>query len=190
MLNSRSPTPTAVDAGRALGAAPALPADARAADAAASRPAGQSARARVMSIASAPDRRRLNVLVGQLDALDRLVLDRPVIGAGLGPFDRIDGIHALGHPAEHGVLAVEPRRGLGRDDEELRAVRIRARVRHCQGTTLDLVLVELVLEGVPGAAGARALRAAALDHEVRDHAVEDEPVVEPVGRELAEVLDG
>ena len=54
----------------------------------------------------------------------------------------------------------------------------------------DLVVVELVLEGVPRAAGAGALRAAALDHEVLDHAVEDEPVVEALAGELAEVLDG
>ena len=35
-----------------------------------------------------------------------------------------------------------------------------------------------------------ALRAAALDHELGDHSVEDELVVEPVARELAEVGDG
>jgi hypothetical protein len=52
------------------------------------------------------------------------------------------------------------------------------------------VVVELVLEGVARTAAAGALRAAALDHEVRDHPVEDELVVEPVGGELAEVLDG
>ena len=42
---------------------------------------------------------------------------------------------------------------------------------------------------VAGPARARALRAASLDHEVRDHPVEDEAVVEPVGGEFAEVLD-
>ncbi len=42
---------------------------------------------------------------------------------------------------------------------------------------------------VAGAAGAGALRAAALDHEVGDHAVEDDPVVEAVGGQLAEVRD-
>ena len=41
--------------------------------------------------------------------------------------DRVDDVHAVGHLAEHRVLAVEPRRGLGGDDEELRAVRVRAR---------------------------------------------------------------
>jgi hypothetical protein len=87
------------------------------------------------------------------------------------------------------VLAVEPRRGLGGDDEELRPVRVRARVRHREGAALDLVLVELVLELVAGAAGAGALGAAALDHEIGDHAVEGEAVVEAVLGQLAEVRD-
>ena len=91
--------------------------------------------------------------------------------------------------AEDGVLAVQPGRRLGGDDEELGAVGVGAGVGHRQRAALDLVLVELVLEGVAGAAAAGALRAAALDHEVGDDAVEDEPVVEAVGGELAEVLD-
>ena len=80
--------------------------------------------------------------------------------------------------------------GVGRDDEELRAVRVGAGVGHRQRAPDDLVVVELVLEGVAGTAGAGALRAPALDHEVLDDAVEDEPVVEALGGELAEVLDG
>ena len=68
------------------------------------------------------------------------------------------------------------------------AVRVRAGVRHRERAAVDLVVVELVLERVAGAAGAGAGRVAALDHEVRDHAVEDDAVVEPVARELDEVL--
>ena len=75
--------------------------------------------------------------------------------------------------AEDGVLAVEPGRRVDRDDEELGAVRVRAGVGHRERAAVDLVVVELVLERVAGAAGARSLRAAALDHEVGDHAVED-----------------
>ena len=82
--------------------------------------------------------------------------------------------------AEDGVLAVEPRRRIGGDDEELGAVRVRAGVRHRERALDDLVVVELVLELVAGAAGAVALRAATLDHEVGDHAVEDQAVVEAV----------
>ena len=80
-------------------------------------------------------------------------------------------------------------RRLGGDDEELRAVRVRPRVRHRERAADDLVLVELVLELVAGASRAGPERAPALDHEVRDHAVEREPVVEAVGRELREILD-
>jgi hypothetical protein len=54
----------------------------------------------------------------------------------------------------------------------------------------DAVLVELVLERVSRSAGAGALGAAALDHEVLDDPVEGEAVVEAFARELAEVLDG
>ena len=74
--------------------------------------------------------------------------------------------------AEHRVLAVQPRARVGGDDEELRAVRVRPGVGHRQRAADDLVRVDLVLERVPGPAGARSLRTAALDHEVLDHAVE------------------
>src|SRR5205823_3279945 len=75
------------------------------------------------------------------------------------------------------------------DDEELAAVRVRSRVRHGERAADDLVVVDLVLERVAGPAGAGPERAAALDHEVAYDAVEAEPVVEAVARELAEVLD-
>src|SRR5229473_4648223 len=104
MWNSRSATPTAVEAGCAPGAAPAPDARARATAGAASTPARRRPRVRVMVLASAPDRRALNVLVRELDALELLVLDRAVVGAGRRPLDRVDRVHALGHPAEHRVL--------------------------------------------------------------------------------------
>ena len=47
--------------------------------------------------------------------------------------------------------------------------------------------VELVLELVARSAGPRSARAAPLDHEARDHAVELEPVVVPARREVDEV---
>ena len=64
--------------------------------------------------------------------------------------DRVDDVHPARHLAEHGVLAVEPRGRICGDDEELRAVRVRAGVRHRERAAFDLVLVELVLEGVAG----------------------------------------
>src|SRR5688572_29279830 len=128
-------------------------------------------------------------LSGQLDSLDHDVLDRAVPSTGLRALDLVDGVHPARDLPEHGVLAVEPRRRVGGDDEELAPVRVGPRVRHREGAALHLVVVELVLERVAGPARARALRAAALDHEVLDHAVEDQAVVEAVGGELAEVLD-
>src|SRR5215211_3384595 len=127
--------------------------------------------------------------VGQLDALDRLALDRAIGSIGLDRLDRVDCIHAVGDAAEYGVLAVEPRRLGGGDDEELRAVRVRPRVGHRERAADDLVLVDLVLELVAGAAGAGALRAAALDHEVADDAMEREAVVVALLREVAHVAD-
>src|SRR5215212_3706325 len=97
-----------------------------------------------------------------LHALDHGVLDGPVLSAGLGALDRVDGLHASAHPAEDRVLAVEPGRGVGGDDEELAAVGVGPGVGHRERAADDLVVVDLVLELVARAAGAGALGAAAL----------------------------
>ena len=72
---------------------------------------------------------------------------------------------------------------------KLRAVGVRPGIGHRERAADDLVRVDLVLERVAGAAGAGALRTAALDHEVLDDAVERQPVIEAVGSQLLEVLD-
>src|SRR6266568_5510412 len=93
--------------------------------------------------------------------------------------DLRDELVARHHLAEDGVTAVEVRdRGLG--DEELRAVRVRAGVRHGeQPGAVELVVgADLVREAEARPAVAGAERIAALDHEVRDDPVEDRPVVE------------
>src|SRR4051812_34381088 len=127
-------------------------------------------------------------LTVELHPLDHHGLLRHVARAGGHALDRVDVLHPVRDLPEHGVLPVEPgsfRRG---DDEELAAVRVRPCVRHRERAADDLVVVDLVLERVAGTACAGAERAAALDHEVLDHAVEAEAVVEAVCRELAEVL--
>src|SRR5215211_1919400 len=124
------------------------------------------------------------------DSLDHHRLDGPVAGGRLHRLDRVHGLHAGLDAAEDRVLAVEPRRGLGGDDEELAAVGVRSAVGHGQGAALDLVVVDLVLELVAGPTRAGALRTAALNHEVRDDPMEGEPVVVTLMRELHEVLDG
>src|SRR5512144_371094 len=128
-------------------------------------------------------------LIAQLDPLDHLRLAGSVAGARLGSLDCVARIHAVDDLAEDRVLAVQPGRGVRGDDEELRAIGVRPGVRHSQCSADDLVVVDLVLERVAGAAGPGALRTAALDHEVLDDAVEDQAVVEAVAGELAAVID-
>ena len=55
-------------------------------------------------------RRSARRLVGELDLVDRLRLERLVAGVGLRALDRVDHVHPVGDLAEDGVLAVEPRR--------------------------------------------------------------------------------
>ena len=128
--------------------------------------------------------------LADFEPVDRNRRHRLVAAVALDHRDRIGDVLAARHLSEDGVLAVEPRGSVGGDDEELAPVRIRARVRHRECAALDLVLVELVLELVTGPTRAGPLRAAGLDHEVGDDAVEDQPVVEAVAGELGEVLDG
>lgn len=104
-------------------------------------------------------------------------------------------VHALDHAAEHHVAIVQPGRLHG-GDEELRAVRVRAGVRHRQdaraGVLQDEVLVlELVAVDRFAAGAVVVLEVAPLAHEVRDHAVKDRTLVAEAllaGAERAEVL--
>src|SRR5919199_1527686 len=50
----------------------------------------------------------------------------------------VELLHARRDPAEHRVLAVEPRRRVGGHDEELAAVRVGARVGHRERAADDL----------------------------------------------------
>lgn len=113
------------------------------------------------------------------DDLD--VLDRPIQLARPRTAHLVDDIHAIDDLAKDGVLAIEVRRG-GQGDEELAAVGAGPAVGHGQDALAGVSArgVELVLElaAVDGlAARARARRVAALDHEARDDAVEDDVVV-------------
>lgn len=136
-------------------------------------------------------------LVEDAAAGDHDLLGRLVAAAGLGRLDGPHHVEPVEDLAEHDVAAVEPRGHDGRD-EELRPVRVAARVRHRQQP--GAVVLELkVLVGEARAVDALAAAAvaagevAALDHEVLDHAVElGALVAEAVlaGRELAEVARG
>ena len=71
-------------------------------------------------------------------------------------------------------------------DEELGTVGAGARVRHGKhaGAVMLEVRAALVLKTVAGASHARAGGVAALDHEIRNHAVELEAVIEAPGSQV------
>src|ERR1700675_2871191 len=103
--------------------------------------------------------------------------------------DVVHDVHAGDDLAEHGVLAVEEVRR-GEHDVELAAGGVGVVApRHGDGAAVVLVLVELGLDLVPGAARAVALRIAALHDEVGLDAVKGQPVVEALLGEGDEVLD-
>ena len=88
-------------------------------------------------------------------------------------------------------MTVEPRARNVRD-EELRAVRVRAGVRHREDAraVVSEVGMEFVVELITGAAATGAGRVAALNHKVGDDAVEDQAVVKTVVRQIFKVGDG
>lgn len=95
--------------------------------------------------------------------------------------NRVDDILSLGGLSKDGVLAVEVWSGEVRD-EKLRAVGVGSGVGHGEDAGLVVATVGLAfaLELVTGATRAGAGRATALDHEVRNDAVEVESIVIPV----------
>src|SRR5690606_13443803 len=99
----------------------------------------------------------------------------------------VDDLLAFNHLAEHGVLAVQPRaRHVG--NKELAAIGAGTGIGHRQHAALvRQAIAGLVLETVARAAGTGALGAAALDHEVVQHAVEIQAVVEAALGEVDEV---
>src|SRR5215813_6505099 len=121
-------------------------------------------------------------LLGDLDDLHGLHL--------VALLDVVHDVHARDDLAEDSVLAVEEVRG-SEGDVELapRGVGILA-PRHGHHAAVVLLLVELRLHLVAGAARAVALGIAALHHEAGLHTMEGEPVVEALLGEGDEVLHG
>ncbi len=119
--------------------------------------------------------------------------------AALGPvgLDLLDDVHALDDGAEDDVLPVQPG-GLGRAQEELRAVGVGAGVGHGEDPRAGVLQLEVLvgeLVAVDGlAAGAVAVgEVSALAHEVGDDPVEGGALVAVAllaGAEGAEVLGG
>lgn len=104
--------------------------------------------------------------------------------------DVVDRIQPLDHAAEAGVAAVEVLRVFAvHADEELRAAGILAGMRHREDAAVVILARRrgLALDAVSRAARTVAARAAALDDEVGDHAVEGQAVVESVFGQFDEV---
>src|SRR5216683_6525815 len=104
--------------------------------------------------------------------------------------DVVHDVHPRDDLSEDGVLAVEEVRG-GEHDVELATRRVGiVAPRHGDRAAHVLVLVELGLDLVSGAARTVALGVAALDHEAGLDAVEGQAIVKALFRERDEVLDG
>ena len=136
--------------------------------------------------------------LGQRDTFNRHRLTRTVAESGRDVLDRSHHIHSRNYLPEYGVLGIEETI-VGHIDEELAAVGIRARIGHRDRTRLvAIVRMDLIGKLVARAAGPPAVAqrivfgkgVAALDHEILDHAVEFDVVVEVLARELHEIRDG
>src|SRR5947207_4374618 len=90
----------------------------------------------------------------------------------------IHDIHSVDDMAEGGVSRVEVRLWRVRD-EELAAARVLPRQRHSDGAAKEGTLVQLVADRVAGSALAIASRVSILHDEVRDHAMDLQPVEKP-----------
>ena len=130
------------------------------------------------------ERLGLFALPDDFDALNSHLLDRLVGFAGANAGNLVDHVQPLDHLAEHrvvagaGVAEIQPwRRGVC--DEKLAAVRMLTGVGHREDARPVVLEVgmKLVRQPVAGVAGAVAQGAAALDHEVLDHTMKNQPVV-------------
>src|SRR2546428_6716321 len=101
--------------------------------------------------------------------------------------DRVDDFHPAHDAAEHGMLPIQPE-VVDDVDEELAPASVRTRVRHRdRAPPVAVIWRELVFDRVPRTSHPRALGGSALNHEVRNHAMEDCSIVEALPDELAEV---
>jgi len=107
--------------------------------------------------------------------------------------DLVHYFDALDHLAEAGVRTVKVRGAFTAvTHEELRSAGVLARVSHGKHAAIVALVATggFALDGPARSAGAGALGASTLNHEIGEHAVEGEPVIEAALGELAEVCDG
>ena len=130
---------------------------------------------------------------------DLLGLSGSVAGELSASLNGVNDVHAFTDGTEHGVVAVEPRRG-NRGEEELGATGVSTSVGHGEDT--GLVVLEGKSRGLAGNLPARAsgtgssghrvfgVGAAALDHEIFNHAVEMQTVVMTHFHQFDEIRHG
>ena len=107
--------------------------------------------------------------------------------------DLVHDFNALGHLAKAGVRAVKVRGAFAAvTHEELRSAGVLARVSHGKHAAIVALIATggFALDGPAWSAGAGAFGASTLNHEIWEHTVEGEPVIEAALGELAEVCDG
>ena len=107
--------------------------------------------------------------------------------------DLVHYFNALGHLAEAGVLAVKVCGAFAAvTHKELRSAGVLARVSHGKDAAIVVLVATrgFALDFIAGPATAGAVRASTLNHEIWEHTVEGEPVIEAALGELAEVCDG
>ena len=112
--------------------------------------------------------------------LDHNRFNRAVHGAGFYVFDGVNNVHAFNNFTEHSVTAVQPR-SWNSCYEELRTVGVRAGICHRKDAWFVMLWSacrEFVFETVARAACAVTEWASALDHEIFDHTVENQTVIE------------
>ena len=125
-----------------------------------------------------------------LCGIDFDFLNWAVAGTGGDRTDLHDDIQAggVGGLAENRVLAIQVRNAR-HADKELRTGRVRvAGTSHRQHTRFMRLGIKFLLNGVAGAPGAISQRAAHLNHEAGNDAVENNPVVETYLRQGQNVL--
>src|ERR1700704_5157916 len=121
---------------------------------------------------------------------DRRGNDPSGITDGFAAFDLVDVLHSRRDLPPDGILLIEKAR-VAKADEELRVGRIYVlRARHGTGAAYMRLGIDLGLKiRILRAAGPGPARAAGLGHEARDHAVENDAVVELLAHELFDVRD-
>lgn len=112
------------------------------------------------------------------DAFDRYGLFRTIVRTSWSVHDFVDHSHSLGHFPEDRMFAVQPGRWF-EGDEELGTIGAGTCVGHREdsGTVKAVARGSLVPELITRAPHAGSRGVAALDHEVRNHAVKNGPVI-------------